>query len=70
MIDVRPLLDRTGAARIALIPAPVLDALNAGLIETVNLNEVLANPLSDVARGCAAQGVMLSDLPLRTRARS
>jgi 3-methyladenine DNA glycosylase AlkC len=36
------LLGRKGAARIALIPQEVLDALNAGRIPTVNLNEFLA----------------------------
>lgn len=36
------LLGRKGAARIALIPPEVLDALNAGRIPTVNLNEFLA----------------------------
>lgn len=36
------LLGRKGAARIALIPAEVLQALNAGRIPTVNLNEFLA----------------------------
>ena len=36
------LLARRGAARIALIPPQVLDALNAGAIPTVNLNEFLA----------------------------
>jgi 3-methyladenine DNA glycosylase AlkC len=54
VIDVRPLLGRTGAARIALIPAPVLDALNAGLIETVNLNEFLAIDLARLAARVAA----------------
>ena len=36
------LLDRKGAARIALIQPKVLAALNAGQISTVNLNEFLA----------------------------
>ena len=36
------LLGRKGAARIALIPAEVLEALNEGLVATVNLNEFLA----------------------------
>lgn len=39
---VQHLLERKGAARIALIPPEVLDALNAGLVATVNLNEFLA----------------------------
>lgn len=55
MIDVQPLLGRRGAARIALIPPPVLDALNQGLIETVNLNEFLAIDLSRLAACVAAQ---------------
>ena len=36
------LLARKGAARISLIPLEVLQALNAGRIPTVNLNEFLA----------------------------
>lgn len=36
------LLGRKGAARIALIPDAVLQALNAGAIPTANLNEFLA----------------------------
>ncbi|WP_296447834.1 DNA alkylation repair protein [Rhodoferax sp. UBA5149] len=55
MTDVQPLLGRTGAARIALIPPPVLTALNAGLIETVNLNEFLAIDLARLTAGVAAQ---------------
>lgn len=52
---VARLRGRTGAARIALIPPEVLDALNAGLIETVNLNEFLALDLPRLARSVAAQ---------------
>jgi 3-methyladenine DNA glycosylase AlkC len=52
---VQHLLARKGAARIALIPAPVLEALNDGLIPTVNLNEFLALDLSRLARNVAAQ---------------
>ena len=40
------LLDRKGAARIALIQPRVLAALNAGQITTVNLNEFLAIDLA------------------------
>lgn len=40
------LLERKGAARIALIESGVLDALNAGQVPTVNLNEFLAIDLS------------------------
>lgn len=40
------LLDRKGAARIALIQPKVLAALNAGQIPTVNLNEFLAIDLA------------------------
>jgi hypothetical protein len=36
---VRHLLARKGAARIALIPPEVLEALNDGLVPTANLNE-------------------------------
>lgn len=49
------LLGRKGAARIALIPPEVLEALNAGAIPTVNLNEFLALDLSRLARSVAAQ---------------
>jgi hypothetical protein len=44
---------RKGAARIALIPPEVLDALNAGRIPTVNLNEFLALDLPLLARNVA-----------------
>lgn len=54
MTDLQPLLGRTGAARIALIPPPVLDALNEGLIETVNLNEFLAIDLARLTASVAA----------------
>lgn len=40
------LLDRKGAARIALIQPKVLAALNAGQVPTVNLNEFLAIDLA------------------------
>lgn len=43
------LLGRKGAARIALIPPEVLEALNAGRIPTVNLNEFLALDLRRLA---------------------
>jgi 3-methyladenine DNA glycosylase AlkC len=49
------LLGRKGAARIALIPQEVLDALNAGRIATVNLNEFLALDLPLLTRNVAAQ---------------
>ena len=55
MIDVQPLLGRRGAARMALIPPLVLDALNQGLIETVNLNEFLAIDLSRLTACVAMQ---------------
>ena len=42
------LLGRKGAARIALIPDEVLQALNAGAIATVNLNEFLAIDLAQL----------------------
>lgn len=47
------LLTRTGARRIALIPPEVLQALNDGLLPTVNLNEFLALDLSRLARSVA-----------------
>ncbi|WP_240788548.1 DNA alkylation repair protein [Ramlibacter henchirensis] len=43
------LLQRRGAARIALIPPEVLEALNEGLLPTVNLNEFLALDLARLA---------------------
>jgi 3-methyladenine DNA glycosylase AlkC len=46
---VQHLLARKGAARIALIPPEVLEALNEGLVPTVNLNEFLALDLSRLA---------------------
>jgi 3-methyladenine DNA glycosylase AlkC len=46
---VQHLLGRKGAARIALIPQEVLEALNAGRIPTVNLNEFLALDLPRLA---------------------
>jgi 3-methyladenine DNA glycosylase AlkC len=52
---VQHLLGRKGAARIALIPAEVLEALNDGRIPTVNLNEFLAIDLDRLARCVAAQ---------------
>lgn len=57
-MSVRPvdhLKARKGAFRIALIPPEVLDALNDGLLETVNLNEFLALELPRLARSVAAQ---------------
>jgi hypothetical protein len=50
---VRHLLGRKGAARIALIPPEVLEALNEGLVPTVNLNEFLALDLRRLARNVA-----------------
>ena len=52
---VQHLLGRRGAARIALIPAEVLEALNQGLVPTVNLNEFLALDLPRLARNVAHQ---------------
>lgn len=50
---VAHLLARKGAARIALIPAEVLEALNDGLVPTVNLNEFLALDLARLSRSVA-----------------
>lgn len=47
------LLGRRGAARIALIPTEVLEALNEGLVPTVNLNEFLALDLPRLTRNIA-----------------
>jgi hypothetical protein len=44
---------RKGAFRIALIPPEVLEALNDGLLETVNLNEFMALELPRLARSVA-----------------
>ncbi|HSV34896.1 MAG TPA: DNA alkylation repair protein [Ramlibacter sp.] len=52
---VQHLLGRKGAARIALIPPEVLEALNDGLIPTVNLNEFLALDLARLTRTVAGQ---------------
>jgi len=52
---VQHLLGRKGAARIALIPPEVLEALNEGLVPTVNLNEFLALDLPRLARTVAIQ---------------
>ncbi|WP_225783713.1 DNA alkylation repair protein [Xenophilus sp. Marseille-Q4582] len=52
---VEHLRARKGAFRIALIPAEVLDALNDGLLETVNLNEFLALDVARLSRAVAAQ---------------
>jgi 3-methyladenine DNA glycosylase AlkC len=52
---VQHLLGRKGAARIALIPQEVLDALNAGRIATANLNEFLALDLPLLARNVARE---------------
>jgi 3-methyladenine DNA glycosylase AlkC len=52
---VQHLLNRRGAARIALIPPEVLEALNEGLLPTVNLNEFLALDLSRLAGNVARQ---------------
>lgn len=48
------LLSRKGAARIALIPPEVLEALSEGLLPTVNLNEFLALDLPRLARRVTA----------------
>jgi hypothetical protein len=50
---VQHLLSRRGAARIALIPPDVLEALSDGLVPTVNLNEFLALDLPRLARNVA-----------------
>ena len=50
---VRHLLGRKGAARIESIPPEVLQALNAGLLPTVNLNEFLALDVPCLARNVA-----------------
>ena len=55
MASVDHLLQRKGAFRMALIPPEVLEALNDGLLETVNLNEFMALELPRLARGVAAQ---------------
>lgn len=51
---VQHLLGRKGAAKIALIPQEVLQALNDGRIATVNLNEFLAIDLARLTRAVAA----------------
>ncbi|MDM0077178.1 DNA alkylation repair protein [Variovorax sp. J2P1-59] len=53
MGSVDHLRERKGAFRIALIPPEVLEALNEGLMETVNLNEFLALELPRLARSVA-----------------
>jgi 3-methyladenine DNA glycosylase AlkC len=52
---VQHLIGRKGAARIALIPPEVLEALNDGLVPTVNLNEFLALDLARLTRNVARQ---------------
>src|SRR4051812_9609770 len=52
---VQHLLGRRGAARISLISPEVLEALNQGLIATVNLNEFLALDLASLTRNVARQ---------------
>ena len=52
---VQHLLGRRGAAEFLLIPTEVLDALNQGLIATVNLNELLALDLARLTRNVAGQ---------------
>jgi len=52
---VEHLKGRKGAFRIALIPPEVLEALNEGRLETVNLNEFLALELPRLARNVAGQ---------------
>lgn len=54
LVDLAALQGRVGAARIALIAPDVLDALNQGLIATVNLNEFLAIDLAQLSRNVAA----------------
>lgn len=49
------LLGRKGAARIADIPPQVLQALNAGVVPTVNLVEFLAIDLAALAAAVAGQ---------------
>jgi len=51
--DLAQLKARKGAFRIALIPPEVLQALNDGHIETVNLNEFLAVDLARLSRAVA-----------------
>ncbi|MDM0039936.1 DNA alkylation repair protein [Variovorax sp. J22G21] len=53
--SIEHLKTRKGAFRIALIPPEVLQALNDGLLETVNLNEFLALELPRLARSVAGQ---------------
>ena len=53
--SVDHLRQRKGAFRIALIPPEVLQALNEGLLETVNLNEFMALELPRLARSVAGQ---------------
>lgn len=55
VVSVDHLKKRKGAFRIALIPPEVLEALNDGLLETVNLNEFMALELPRLARSVAAQ---------------
>lgn len=55
VVSLDHLKHRKGAFRIALIPPEVLEALNDGLLETVNLNEFMALELPRLARGVAAQ---------------
>lgn len=55
MAGIDHLRQRKGAFRIALIPPEVLEALNDGLLETVNLNEFMALELPRLARSVAAQ---------------
>lgn len=52
---VQHLIGRKGAARIAQIPPEVLQALNDGLVPTVNLNEFLALDLARLTRSVARQ---------------
>ncbi|WP_048441408.1 DNA alkylation repair protein [Caenimonas sp. SL110] len=56
------LLARRGAARIALIPAEVLEALHDGVIPTVNLNEFLAIDLARLAPAVARHIGLPSDV--------
>jgi hypothetical protein len=67
---VQHLLGRRGAARISLIPPEVLEALNQGLIATVNLNELLAIDLVRLTSNVARQIGMAMPTSAVSRANS